>query len=260
MIRTIICRVLVFLLFGSAGCAADKPAPARDSMSQHQTTQPNSALHQEVLNPDMEWISPDQLDQDFRAVNEPLEKVVHRLGDEVLSDFKCDHAALAAAGVKLNTPISVVVKKAKARTALDAILRSASAQTPGKPILGYLVSGYNTVLITTAHELYTRWVYTRQYDVVDLMMYEPHDQEQGDALALLIKETVAPTSWTAEGSKCAITYSNGVLSVTQTHENLEAVDALFQQLREFRPSPLESRLHPQGLWKKIKEPATKESK
>jgi hypothetical protein len=32
-----------------------------------------------------------------------------------------------------------------------------------------------------------------------------------------------------------------------------------QQLRETNYSPLESRLHPQGLWKKIKDPATKEN-
>ncbi len=257
MIRTIICCGLVFILFETEGCATDKPAPARDFTIQRPTTQTANTSVDKVLNPDMEWVSPNQLDQDFRAVNEPFEKVIKRLGDEVLSNFKCDHAALTAAGVKIDTPISVYVKRAKAGKALDAILKYASAKTPGKPALGYFISGYNTVSITTERELYSRWVYTREYSIVDLLI-DP-DQERVDALLLLLKETIAPTSWTTEGGKCAMKYANGVLTVTQTHENLELLDSTLQQLRETNPSPLESRLHPQGLWRKIKDPATKEN-
>jgi len=128
MIRTIICCGLLCILFGTGSCAADKPAPAHDFTIHNPATQSAKSSADEVLNPDMEWVSPNQLDQDFRAVNEPLEKVIQRLGDDVLSNFKCDRAALTAAGVKLDLPISVYVKRARARRALYEILKYASAR------------------------------------------------------------------------------------------------------------------------------------
>ena len=249
---------VLLVILGIGGCAPDQSAPTATETMRIPPTRLARTNDDDVKNPGMVWISPDELDQDFRAMKEPFEKVVKRLGDEVLSNFKCDHAALSAAGVKMDLPISVDVKKAKGALALQAILKRASEQTPGKPALVYIMSGYNTVLVTTTRELYTNWVYTRQYSMADLMM-EPV-QEREEALIHLIKETVDSDSWTAEGGKCAATYANRTLTVTQTHENLEVLDSLLRQLRETRPTPLENRLHPQGIWRPKSESTTKETK
>jgi hypothetical protein len=240
--RLSITLLALLAIFWTAGCASP-PAPISGA-----TTRP--IVMDDGFNPGMTWISPDDLDPDFRAANEPFEAVIKRLGNDVLANFRFDKNALAAAGLRLDVPVSVYVANAKTSSALDAILKSASEQTPGKPQLAYTLGGRNALLITTRADVLANHTFTRQYAMAEFLI-DPENDEHGRTLILLIKETVDPPSWEMSGSKCAISASKGVMTVTQTHENLKQVEQIMEDLNAtYANDMLERRLHYHGRWVK----------
>src|SRR4051794_2777563 len=113
----------------SLGCASP-PAPAIQS-----ETRTLLLADEKEFNPGFVWVSADELDPGFRSGDEPFSDVLKRLGDDVLVNFQLDEPVLAAAGVRMDVPVTVHVAKAKTSSALDAIYASVSEETPGKPAL-----------------------------------------------------------------------------------------------------------------------------
>jgi hypothetical protein len=239
---------LVVVLW-AAGCAsaprAANPSPASPVIRDWTPVVEDDS---KTLNPGLVWISADELDADFRAGGEPFEAVIERLGNDVLARFRFAKDVLAAAGVRMDAAVTVYVKNARTSSALEAILKCVSEQTPGKPALGYTLGGRNTLLITTLADMYANYTFTRQYPVAEFLV-EPDDDERGKLFLKLIRETVDPGSWDANGSKCTMSISKGVLTVTQTHENLRALEQIMEDVNStYANDVLDRRMNYHGRW------------
>lgn len=196
--------------------------------------------------PSTQPVKPARPSPDFYAEDEPFNEVLARF---TLITFKVNEAALAAAGVKMDTPVWALVEKATVRKALTSVLKSVEMRTPGKPRLVFEQIGTRILLITTREDLWANHVYTREYDIRDLLVDETDEilpipdrpeergkaqQERSEALSRLLQETVDPDSWTGRGSKCSVKCAKGVLTCTQTNANLAQLEDLLSQLRESR--------------------------
>ncbi|HSI34405.1 MAG: hypothetical protein ACAI43_23590 [Phycisphaerae bacterium] len=237
---------------GCAGPVVLSDAPGVEATTRAAATAP-AATQASRPKPKSDSPVPRERLPDFYADDEPFNEVLGRME---LFNFRLNDKALAAAGVKTDTPVWVLVEKATPRKAVVALLKNLSDRTPGRPRLGYQVHGRFAVFITTQDDLYANHVYSRQFDVTDLFIEDfsrdteearATRRERGEAIVGLVCETVDPESWTAGGSRCKASMgADGVLTVTQTQVNITEIEELFVQLRETRFPPIDTPINGYG--------------
>jgi len=168
----------------------------------------------------------------------PFEKVVNYLAGLTGENFYVDWRQLEAAGLDVNSPVSVNLQNVSALVVLRAVLENLGG---GNIRVGFcIVDG--VVHISTADDL-VRYTVTRVYNVRDLIEAEvawhakspnhrlnPDDAEE--SLIRLVQETIDPTTWRDNGGTIGgIRGFDGRLIVTQTAENQQTVIELLSALR-----------------------------
>lgn len=152
----------------------------------------------------------------------------HALGINVVLDRR----ALELAGATLETTISLDLREASARTALDLVCREAA--------LAWLVR--DGLLCVTTPEAVEQAIETRVYDVATIC---PTVDGEGielpyipDSMFEMITSVVAPTSWTATGGYGGLNEftSDNVqgLVIPQTFRNHESIEQLLTELALLR--------------------------
>lgn len=227
------CFVLISVL-AFTNCSATHPAPATATVNLL-----SCAMAAPVGN------------SDFNADKESLQSVLARLNKQTSDSVKVNMDAIKKAGVSMDTPVTVHIKRATVSAVLKAALKQSDKQA-----LGYSINSWDDFLVTTRSDLFANHVYTRQYNLRDILhewRFE-HDAKSADvrereaAFVNLIKETVDPNSWEMPGSKCSLQVSEGIVTATQTFENLRDLENLFDQLRETRSSPVEPPINASRRW------------
>ena len=168
----------------------------------------------------------------------PFEKVVNYLADVTGENFYVDWRQLEAAGLDVNSPVSVNLQNVSALVVLKASLDNLGG---GNIRVGYcIVDGI--VHISTADDL-VRYTVTRIYNVRDLIEAEVawhskspnhrlNPDEAEEWLIHLVQETIDPTTWRDNGGTIGgIRGFDGRLIVTQTAENQQTVIELLSGLR-----------------------------
>lgn len=205
--------------------------------------------------------------------NRTLEEAIALLRDASGADIFVNWNALAEAGIERTKPVTVRLFNVKVSKALAIVLDGASGPTR-KSRLGYTVDeGVITIstaedlsknVLTRVYDVRDLLILVPEGKEASLWSREhpateparpapPATQPDGgqvsapasqptanarqaqiDALITLIKETVAPDSWTPEDHVGAIKELSGQLVITQTPENQKSIQALLEQLREQR--------------------------
>ena len=132
-------------------------------------------------------------------------------------DVFADWRNLEAAGLERNAPVTVRLKgQAPAGDVLERILQSAAGD-----VIGFAIDR-GVVLISTQERL-DRMVITRAHDI-------PRADDDGAAVASLIRTTVAPHTWREEGTGGfgAVTPFGGKLFVTATEPTHREVEKLLK--------------------------------
>jgi hypothetical protein len=169
-----------------------------------------------------------------------LDKFLAYVGEVTGVNLFVNWRALEAAGVNVDTPLTMDLRDVPASVALEHALRSA-----GDPVrLAYQIDE-GIVEVSTEDELGKHSV-TRIYDVRDLIEGEVvrhrnlaaagqaayGEVEASDALCRLLQEFIDPTTWRdAGGAAGAIRPFGGRLIVTQTPANHEQLVEVLAALR-----------------------------
>lgn len=174
----------------------------------------------------------------LRYQEQPLGDVVAELKDRHKIEIQLDTAALDAAGVTSDTPVTIDVAGLPLGEALDLMLKQLE--------LSFTIRD-EVLLVTTPEEFETQLV-TRIYPVSDLVLAEARaaagssNNASGiptkygppvDRLFNVVTSTIAPTSWTDVGGTGAISYVpqfRGMV-VSQTLDVHNEIESLLQMLR-----------------------------
>ena len=132
-----------------------------------------------------------------------------------------DVDALAAAGVRVNDPVSVSAADTTVGAALDAGI--------SKYGLVHVIEGQQLIITSTAGQ--SDALTTARYDVHDLA---PEGREETDRLALQVARYVAPATWHDRGGKAHVESADGELIVEQTPLAQRSVTAFLDKLRQAR--------------------------
>jgi tetratricopeptide (TPR) repeat protein len=191
----------------------------------------------------------DRLEENLKEIAseaQGLEKVMNFVRDTMGVNVIVNWAALSAAGVDRNSPVTVSMKEVPFRKALKTILTQADK---GKGSLVFCVQDGTLVVTTRADLMSERFQVVKTYDVRDLLAgfpvpiaatgTQPAFQDPAErrkrAMANLIetiKITVAPESWQqAGGTGGTIQEADGRLTIKQTADNQLAIYNLLTQLR-----------------------------
>ena len=164
----------------------------------------------------------------FDAVG--LSDVIDFLRDVNGAKFSVNWKALEAAGVKPQTPITANIRNGKFSKALRIVLDAAGG---AKDKLGYEI-GDGAITISTTADL----VRTKIYHLDRRFLEYALARDNGADLVRLIKDTVDPEHWDANGKACSIEPKKGELVVTQTTDHQQSIVYLLNQLVETHDFPV----------------------
>ena len=174
----------------------------------------------------------------MQVVNQPLEKVLETLGDQVETHLFLDRAAIVTAGINVDRPVTLHVKDLSFKSTLNLALQPFH--------LTYLIRD-EVVVITTPEQARPKLV-TKAYQIQDFVEKKaasspvngPAGVNQVDQpeerLIRLIVQTISPPSWASTGGAGTIEYFplSKSLVVNQTQDVQEEIYDLLMSLR--RPS------------------------
>ena len=223
-------------LTGAGVSATPKPpasSPVSDEMKRWQTVDYKTRKVAEELI----YVELDK-DTTVEFIDTPLADIVHYLRDLHRFPIVLDTAALEAAGVDTDEPITLNLKGVSLRSVLRLMLRPLG--------LDYVIR--DEVMQITTIEAAERILETRVYELRYLPMIEP------EALAEIIQTTIRPESWSGnsvttlgpDGSyepprANVAAIASGALVVTQSQRGHEAIVDLLEQLSHFSENPLYQR-------------------
>jgi len=166
---------------------------------------------------------------DFKAEEEPLEKAIQRLSEELSLEIKLDRTAFDDARISPETPITIAVRDVCGDTLLSLIL---------SPIqLSYAID-FSQVLVTTPEEIESRGMISRFYPLRDLLGPEGREVELDyDSLMVVLTTAVVPESWEELGGVGTVSQFGNGLAITQTRQIHQTIEQLFSALRQARALP-----------------------
>jgi hypothetical protein len=186
---------------------------------------------------------------DFRGV--PLVDVLDFIRDTVDVNIAINWAALEAAGVDRNAPVTLRLRNIPLSRVLNLVLAEASQ---GGTALSWYIA--DNVIHLTTKEIADRQMITRVYPVQDLLVDVPNFegpefnlnsggggggggspfggqgtdgqetetmQERGEKLVELVKQVVDPDVWVENGGYASIRYFHGHLIVTAPRSTLQKI-------------------------------------
>ena len=165
----------------------------------------------------------------------PLNEAIRAVGEKIGANFVVDSRSLDEEGIKVTTPVSIVVSGLSARPALRLIL---------KPLhLTYVVK--DEVIMIVSRQRAKGELIVTTYAVADLLAIEPAGVEKTDAPHIesglkqfieVIQSTVSPDSWdVAGGSGSVRSYATTrSLVIRQTRDVHDEIANLLQRLRELK--------------------------
>jgi hypothetical protein len=154
--------------------------------------------------------------------------VIDFLRDVTSSNFSVDWKAIEEAGISKNTPISIRLRDVKYRIALENIL----AQLGDGTLVTYELKN-SVITITTGGK-----PVEKTYDVRFIAAWRVPATQPGakaaeplDLLTRMLYGSVAPASWKVHGGKAELKESNGLLVITTSPKNHEAIANLIDNLK-----------------------------
>ncbi|HVT81605.1 MAG TPA: hypothetical protein VHM90_13235 [Phycisphaerae bacterium] len=171
----------------------------------------------------------------------PLAAAFDALAAQTRANLYVNWAALQAAGIDKNTPVTLMLSSVTASRALRATVEQAGGAANN---LAYTIDD-GVITVSTREDLSSaKYQQVRSYNVRDLVM--PGSQypaeiahamarDRTEALENVIRNLVRPDSWRDNGGNIgSIQEFDGLLIVNQTAENHAAVQALLTQIRAAR--------------------------
>ncbi len=168
----------------------------------------------------------------------PLREVVRVISKKIGANFAVDSRSLDEEGIKVTTPVSIVVSGLSARSALRLIL---------EPLhLTYVVE--DEVIMIVSRQRAKGELIVTTYAVADLLATEPAVAEKTDAEQIesglkqiieVIQSTVSPDSWDAAGGPGSVrSYATTrSLVVRQTRDVHAEIAKLLEQIRRLKRLP-----------------------
>ncbi len=228
----------------------DRNSPDSDIRVTSNFTKDTAVPRDSTLNQDVDAA----LGREFIEVTaneQRIEKILLYIADNMNLHIAVNWAALADAGVRRDTPVSVSLKNTSVAKTLTTILGKLGES---KTKIGFIAED-GAILVSTREELDSpKYQSTATFDINDILSTvakfprlaasgaEPPAldlskarQQLIDDLTQRIIESVGPDSWITKGGKVGtIREADGKLIITQTHENLRAIQKMMMEVREKR--------------------------
>jgi hypothetical protein len=216
-----VCLLLAGLFLATPAPAKDEHSPIAERNKARAADELDGALaaEREILGAEFPGL-------DLEKV--PLIDAVDAMRHASRQDIFVNWKAVEAAGVRRDTPVSIVLRnKTTLGTAMHLLLDVAAG---GRDRLGLTVDD-GVITVSTTRDL-AKNTLTRVYDVRDLVGPDDGQRERRvGALNRLLRTTIDPKSWRdngGEGSTGALRELQGQIIVTQTPENQDAIKALLE--------------------------------